>query len=483
MSIKRIGLALGPLIAIGLGLVGPPEGLVLSPDSPDLNYPAWYTFCLLVWMAVWWITEPIPIAATALLPLVIVPLIGAGSPVEAAAGYSSPIIMLLLGGFIIARGVEVWNLHTRIALNIVSRSGSGPATLVGGFMVATAALSIGISNTATTLMMIPIAVSAAAMIGDKTGTFDVAVILGVVYAASIGGVTTPVSTPTNLIAIDWLRQNTGADISFPSWMMFGIPALLLLLPTAWFVVTRNMPKLEHGRAAVSRFRRQLDELGKMSAPETRVALVFGAVALLWILRPFINSIGTANDILPLAALTDMSIAMAGAVFVFLVPAGPGRGRGLLTWKEAEDLPWGVILLFGGGISLGQVIKTTGLSEWIGEQLGVLNTLPPLFFVGAVVLLVIFLTEVTSNVATMTTLAPVLGALSAAVGLPAEALLAPAAVAASCAFMLPVATAPNAIGYATGHVSVEDMVKRGFAINMAGIVIITAIGFWIAPMVL
>lgn len=473
---KRIGLFLGPGAAVLMLLLGAPDGLSAS---------GWATAALMVWMAVWWATEPIPIPVTSLLPLVAIPLIGAGSAAQASAGYSSPIVMLLLGGFIIALGIERWGLHKRIALNIVSRVGSHPNALIFGFMIATALLSMWISNTATTLMMVPIALSAASALKDETGKFVTALLLGVCYAASIGGVATPIGTPTNLIVIQWLEENAGATIGYAQWMSFGVPALLLLVPVAWWVVTRQLPKIADGASALREVQSQRAALGSVTAPEARAAIVFGIVAMLWVSRVPVQSAVEAQDWdLPwLMTASDMGIAAAGAVAMFLVPAGAGENRTLLNWREAVKLPWGVLILFGGGISLGQAVTRTGLSTWIGDQLTALSVLPPIFFIAVVVALVIFLTELTSNVATMTTLAPILGALATGLGAAPASLLAPAAVAASCAFMLPVATAPNAIIYATDRVPIANMIARGLRINLMGVVVITAIGFWLAPLVL
>lgn len=479
-SIKKIGLFAGPLLAALMLAIGAPEGL---------SFAAWGTGALLACMAVWWATEPIPIPATSLLPLVLLPLIGAASAREAAAGYSSPIVLLLLGGFIVALGIERWDLHKRIALNVVARSGDRPKALLAGFMIATALLSMWISNTATTLMMVPIVLSVAASLktdGQKDGDrFTLALLLGVCYAASIGGVATPVGTPTNLIALDALAEANGAEIDFATWIKFGVPAMLLLVPAAWLAVGWNLPKSTQNTAAQAEISRQLSGLGKMTPPEARVALVFGVVAFLWMSRVFVQNAAESAGYAPiwLSNISDMGIAIFGAMLMFLVPAGKAHKRALLNWKEAERLPWGVLILFGGGISLGGAIRSTGLSAWIGGQLEILSVLPPILFVAAVVALVIFLTELTSNVATMTTLAPILGALAVAIGADPASLLAPAAVAASCAFMLPVATAPNAIIYATDKVPVGTMMRAGLRVNLAGIVIITAVGYWIAPRVL
>lgn len=475
---SRIGFVLGPAIALVMLLSGAPEGL---------PFPAWATGALLAWMAVWWATEPIPIPVTSLLPLIILPLFDAGSPKQVGAGYADHIVLLLLGGFIVALSIERWNLHKRIALNVVAAVGASPLSLIAGFMIATALLSMWISNTATTLMMVPIALSAAAALKDESGRFVTALLLGVCYAASIGGVGTPIGTPTNLIAIDWLQNNAGANISFVEWMSFGIPAVLLLIPAAWWSVTRGIGQIANSDAAIQNVRSQKQALGKMTVPEQRVAIVFSVVALLWVSRRWtvqgLDAIGWDTLSQYSGAQVDMMIAMFGAVLVFLVPAGGGQSRSLLSWTEAAKLPWGVLLLFGGGIALGRAVRDTGLSTWIGENLEPLSVLPPILFIAVVVALVIFLTELTSNVATMTTLAPILGALSVAIGAAPASLLAPAAVAASCAFMLPVATAPNAIIYATDEIPIGKMIARGLRVNLIGIVVITGIGVWLAPLVL
>lgn len=482
---KRIGLVLGPVLAACVLLVGPPDTLIKigEGDPQPLSFAAWATGALLVWMAVWWATEPIPIPATSLLPLVVLPLVGAGAPGAIATGYSSTIVLLLLGGFIIAMGIERWDLHKRIALNVVARVGAHPVALIGGFMAATALLSMWISNTATTLMMVPIALSAAGVLGDKSGKFMTALLLGVCYAASIGGVATPIGTPTNLIALEALSKATGETIGFSDWMVFGVPAMLLLVPAAWYFVSRGLPKLTQADDVRLHLRSSLKDLGRMSVPEKRVAAVFACVALLWVTSRPVGNFLVANELLAPKNWSDMGIAMAGAVAMFLVPAGGGEKRALLTWEEAERLPWGVILLFGGGIALGRAVSNTGLSVWIGDQLNVIGMFPSILVIGCVVALVIFLTELTSNVATMTTLAPILASLAIGIGAAPAAFLAPAAVAASCAFMLPVATAPNAIIYATGHVSVGQMMRRGLAVNLAGVVLITAVGYGLAPLVL
>ncbi len=476
---QTIGLILGPVLALLISMMPPPDGLSVE----GLRVGA-----LLVWMAVWWSTEAIPIPATSLLPIIGLPLIGGATPGQAIEAYMTTTVGLLMGGFVVAMGIERWNLHKRIALNIVAASGDRLKLIAAGFMLATALISAWISNTATTIMMVPIALSVAMSTGDKSGHFSKALLLGICYASSIGGVATPIGTPTNLIAIKWLEENTGATIGFPQWMAFGVPAMLVLLPFAWFVVTRSMKapaaSAPGNSSAQETVHRELKAMGGITTQEARVAMIFGLVALLWVSRVEVQKL---LENVPgfgwVQSVTDMGIAIFGAVLTFLVPAGGGEKRSILTWEEAEKLPWGVLLLFGGGISIGRAVSRTGLSEWIGSQLGFLEGAPAILIVLVVVILVVYLTEVTSNVATMTTLAPILGSFALGLGVAPEALLGPAAVAASCAFMLPVATAPNAIVYASGRVTMRDMIMAGFWINVGAVIIITLIGTYLAPLAL
>lgn len=472
---QNVGLVLGPVLAALVFIFSPPEGL-----SPD----AWRVVGMGLLMASWWATEAIPVPATSLIPLVWLPLLGIVPIGEAAPPYASPIIFLLLGGFIIAMAMRRWELHRRIALNILSAFHGGPASLIGGFMVATAALSMWISNTATTLMMIPIALSVAeAVTGNakKNPTFVVALLLGVAYAASIGGFGTLVGTPPNAMAAAFLKQSRDIDISFVQWMGLGVPIVLAVLPLAWLVLTRIAFPLKGLKSAAGRahIERELQALGPITVPERRTAYVFALVAFCWVFRPVLNQLPL------LESLNDTMIAIGGAILMFLVPAGSRKKPHafLLNWTWAEKLPWGVLLLFGGGLSLARAIDVTGLSVWLGEGLSALTIFPLLFLVMAIVALVVFLTELTSNTATTATLLPILGALAlSANGMDPILLEAPAAIAASCAFMLPVATAPNAIVFATGHIHIPQMVKAGFWLNILAILTISTMGYLLVPLV-
>jgi sodium-dependent dicarboxylate transporter 2/3/5 len=485
---RRIGLAVGLALAIGLQLLPRPDGL---------SAEAWMLASLALMMASWWATEAIPIAATALVPLALFPLFGIVSPGAAAAPYASTTVMLLLGGFIVAMAIERWSLHARIALNIVLAFGGKPALMIAGFMAASAALSMWISNTATTLMMIPIALKVADELrreGAASAAFAPALALGVAYAASIGGAGTPVGTPTNLIAIEFMKTELGRDaMSFPEWMTLGVPAVLLLIPAGWFVLTRlafdirthDAQDSTAGHAAV---KDELARLGPVTAPEIRIALLFAGVASLWMFRPFVNqalaSLGERFD-WPLALqVSDMQVAVLGALLTFLVPAGgeAGRGRALMDWETAAKLPWNVVILFGGGISLAAALSATGLAGWLGDQMSFAAVWPTALLVLALVLFVIFLTELTSNVATISAFLPVMAALAVGAGVPAEQLIVPVAIAASCAFMLPVATAPNAIVYASGRVEQAQMIKAGFRLNLLAAILVAGVGALIGPIV-
>ncbi|MEM6649862.1 MAG: DASS family sodium-coupled anion symporter, partial [Pseudomonadota bacterium] len=406
------------MLAIGLQLIGPPFRLVETLGSVTDARGAWIVLSLLLLMATWWVSEAIPIPVTALLPMVILPLSGVQTIKEAAAPYMHPIVVLLMGGFIIAKVLERWNLHARIALNIVVRVGAQPSMLVAGFMGASALLSMWISNTATAIMMMPIALSVATAVMGRAhlnGPFTYALLLAIAYGCSLGGLGTPIGTPTNLIVIGYLNENTALSIGFGQWMMLGIPIMVAILPAAWFVLTKwafPLPKkgaLE-GQAVIQD---HLAALGKMSIPEKRVLLLFAVVVSLWVFRRPLNDIQVSlgegqNLYTPFAGLTDHVIAILGVILCFLIPAGGGgRDRtALLDWKTAESIPWGVVLLFGGGMSLAAAITQTGLSAWLGGELAGLTTLPTLLLIALLTSFVIFATEVTSNVATASALMPV-----------------------------------------------------------------------------
>lgn len=464
--LRVAGLCLGLLTAALMFASPPPEGLTRE---------GWAAAGLAMLMLIWWVTEAIPIPATSLLPMVVLPIAGVMSLKEAAAPFMDPTVVLLMAGFIIAKGIERWNLHARIALSVVAGVGARPAAMIGGFMIATALISMWISNTATALMMTPIALSVARAAGGAGGVnprFVAALLLGVCWAASIGGLATPVGSPTNLIVIGYLNAQ-GGDVTFADWMRLGLPVVLVMTPIAWAVLAlyggRSAPGADpNAQRAV--IRAELDKLGPMTAPEMRVAILFAAVAGAWMFQSFLKQIpGLSN-------LNDQIIAVAGALLFFMLPSGSRAEprTQLLDWRTAEQIPWGVVLLFGGGLSLAAGVTETGVAQWMAEAFRGIFSMPSIVIVLLLTAFVILLTEFTSNVATASAMMPMVGALAVAGGVDPFVLAAPIGLAASCGFMLPMATGPNAVIYATGAVSMRQMISLGFIADLLALVSITLI---------
>ncbi|MEJ2547709.1 MAG: DASS family sodium-coupled anion symporter [Gemmatimonadota bacterium] len=475
MSIRargRVGLFLGAaLFAI----------LLLLPAPDGLSGSAWRTAAVGVLMACWWVTVAIPIPATALLPLALFPVLGIGSIGEAAAPFSNPLIYLFLGGFLVAKSMQGVGLPRRIALETVRLFGTRPGSVIAGIMAASALLSMWVSNTATALMMLPIGLSLIELLpGDHDHPdrrpFGTALMLGIAYACSIGGMGTLIGTPPNAFLAGFMVETYGVEIGFAQWMLLGVPLAVVGLPLAWLILTRfvfPVPFAEiPGGAELLADRREA--LGPMRSPERRVAAVFALTAVAWMTRPLLQ------DWIP--GLSDAGIAIGAALLLFLIPAGePGGGR-LLTWRQAEATPWGVLVLFGGGLSLAAAIGRTGLGDWLGGRMETIAHWPLVLLVAAVVATVILLTELTSNTATAATFLPVLGAVALAVGQDPLVLAVPAALAASGAFMLPVATPPNAIVYGSGAVEMADMVRAGVWINLLFTLLITAAARILVPII-
>lgn len=508
---EKIGLLLGPALVLIILLIGPPAALIESVGDFSGARNAWLVFSLLVLMAVWWVTEAIPIPVTALLPLVFLPLTGVQSMKLTSSEYMHPIIVLLMGGFIIAKAIERWRLHERIALSVISFVGFRPSMLVAGFMLSGAILSMWISNSATCIMLTPIALSvASAVLGtDKIkGPFTYALLLGIAYACSIGGLATPVGTPTNLIIMGYLNDAVGLEISFGQWMSIGLPVVFILVPLAWLILTRLIFKTHtyafdsnDGMKIISG---RLKGLGKITTPEKRTLMVFAVVAFAWAFKDFLKGLSIEDILLlpflrnifasgfgegalllhPLGFLSDTITAIFGVILCFLVPSGSKEEQAsmVLDWKTAESIPWGPLLLFGGGMSLAFAIRTSGLAGWVGFELAGLAALPTLLLVILITAFVIFITEVMSNVATAATLMPILGATALSSGLDVELIALPIAMAASCAFMLPTATGPNAVVFASDQVTLPIMVRAGFIINCAAIPVITFFSIILAPII-
>jgi len=413
---------------------------------------------------VWWVFEPIPIPVTSLLPLAILPLLGVLTPAEVGQAYGSPLILLLLGGFLLSKAMEHSGAHRRIAIGMVNLFGaSSGRRLVMGFMAASAVLSMWISNTATTLMLLPVAL-AVLDATDQKESLAVPLLLGIAYAASVGGIGTPIGTPPNLIFMQIYEETTGSTISFTQWMTWGIPVVVLLVPAMAFMLTRNLG----GALSV-----QLPVIGSWRTQEKRVMIVFGLTALAWITRgePF----GGWKAWLDLPMANDASVALLAVVVIFLTPDGKG-GR-LLDWKTASTIPWGVLLLFSGGICLAKGFVNSGLSDLMGQWLASMTQMHTLALIAVICLVVTFMTETTSNTASTTLLMPVLAAAALASGIAPELMMVPAAMSASCAFMLPVATAPNSVVFGTGMITTSRMAREGVLLNLAGVVVITSVCYF------
>jgi solute carrier family 13 (sodium-dependent dicarboxylate transporter), member 2/3/5 len=463
----RIGLAAGPLMAGGMLLLGPPAGFGVD---------AWIVAALTLLMATWWVSEAVPISVTALLPVAVLPIFDVRPIAEVTAPYAHPLIFLFLGGFLIALAIQRWNLHLRIALRILSIAGQRPDRIVAGFMGGTALLSMWVSNTATAAMMLPIGLSVLIIMeGHRTSEplesqrrFAVALLLGIAFGANIGGLGTLIGTPPNALLAAFMAETYGMAIGFGQWMLIGVPVSVTLLAGAWWILTRLAFPLERtdipGVDALIALKRT--ELGPLSGSERRVLCVFVLTAAGWVLRPWIETL------LPGLHLSDAGIAMLGALALFLLPAAGAPGA-LLDWHMTRDLPWGVLLLVGGGLSLGTAIEQSGLAVLIAGFLSGLGVLPVGLIVAAVALLTMLLSHVTSNTASAATLLPIASSLAVGIGEAPLLLAVPVALAASCAFMLPVATPPNAIVFGSERIAVIDMVRAGSGISALALVVVVA----------
>ncbi|TXS90652.1 SLC13/DASS family transporter [Parahaliea aestuarii] len=414
-----------------------------------------------LWCVIWWVFEPVPIPVTSLLPLAVLPLLGVLTPAEVGQAYGSPMILLLLGGFLLSKAMEHSGAHRRIALGMVRLFGAHSGRrLVLGFMVAAATLSMWISNTATTLMLLPVALAVLEGASQRE-RLAVPLLLGVAYAASVGGLGTPIGTPPNLIFMQVYTEVTGQVVTFSEWMSWGVPVVVVMIPLMALVLTRGM---------TAQLQVELPTVGGWRSEEKRVMLVFGLTALAWMTRaePF----GGWSTWLDLPGANDASVAMLAVVLMFVIP--DGKGGKLLTWERASSIPWGVLLLFSGGICLARGFVVSGLSAEMGQWLAGLTDLSPWLLIALICLLVTFMTEATSNTASTTLLMPVLAAAALAAGIEPMLLMVPAAMSASCAFMLPVATAPNSVVYGSGLISTARMAREGLVLNFLGVAVISTV---------
>ena len=450
------------------------------------------TAALAVWMAVWWMTEAIELYATALLPLVVLPLTDSVPLQAASAPYAHELIFLFLGGFFLALAMERWGLHQRIAIRALMTVRGQPLGIIACCMGVTAFLSMWVSNTATTIMMIPIAVSIIKMVesnktdlnrkelnGKSISNFSVALLLGIAYAASIGGIGTIIGTPPNIFLVSFIKDTYDLEISFVRWMGLGVPLVVIFIPITWFILTKviyPIRNLDIGIGIKSKDS-TFKLIGPISRGEVMTLAVFLLTAGAWITRPILNGIHF-GDIQPFAKLTDSVIAMSAGLMLFILPVELKRRIFVLDWNTAVKTPWGVLLLFGGGLSLANAIRINGVDEFIGNQLSGLGGIPTFCLVVLVIGLVIFLTEMTSNTATTATLIPILAALSTGFNMHPFMLIVPAAMAASCAFMLPVATPPNSIIFGSGYVTIQKMIRAGLFLNFIGMALITLLTYTI-----
>ncbi|MBL4537161.1 MAG: DASS family sodium-coupled anion symporter [Oceanicaulis sp.] len=473
---QRVGLVLGPIAALITALTFSPEGL---PQQATI------VAAIGVLMAIWWATEAIPVAITAFLPLVALPILGVVSTREIAAPYAHPIIYLFFGGFVVALAIERCGLHRRIALGVFAIAGADARALVAGFMGAAAFVSMWISNTSTTLMLLPIAVSVFTVINETMPTlaprqrenFGVSLLLGLAYGATLGGVATLVGTPPNAFMVGFMADNYDVQIDFARWMMVGVPVSLVMLPLAWLVLTRFIYPINFKASdeAVQHIRAMREGLGAMSKAEVRTALLFGFLVFGWLSRSWLSSLPFLGE------LTDTGVAMTAAVAAFLIPSGQ-KGQALMTWDAMSRLPWGVLALFGGGLALATAVTSSGLALWMGQQLVGVGTINAILLVVTATALVIFITELTSNLATTATFLPVIAAIGVETGQDPLIYVIPVTLAASCAFMLPVATPPNAVVFSSGLVAIPAMARVGLVLNIIAVAVLSVVALLLAPVV-
>lgn len=458
-------------LVIGILLLG---ATILLPAPGGMSDASWKAAGLMLLLAAWWSTEAIPIPATSLAPIVLIPMLGLGSVGQATAPYASPTIFLFMGGFVLGLAMQRWNLHKRIALMTLLAVGTKPSHQIGGFMIATAFLSMWVSNTATAIMMLPIGLSVVSMFEQDDPVavrkYATALLLAIAYSASLGGIGTIIGTPPNALLVAYLANTHDIHIGFAQWMLVGVPISALMLLAVWLLLARKDFGLKTENNSRQLLQQQLHELGPLSRGEKLVALIFLLTAAAWILQPVL--------VKWLPWVNDTVIAIASAIVMFMIPVNRKTGENLMDWETASKMPWGVLLLFGGGLSLASTITSSGLAVWIAESMSILDILPTLAIILVITAVIIFLTEITSNTATAAAFLPLMGALAMAQDASPILYAVPAAVAASCAFMMPVATPPNAIVFGTGHMRISDMISAGFKLNLVGIAIVGVVAYYL-----
>ena len=493
---KQIALVAGPLLATLLYFLLPDSYISPAGDPVAFTHAGKACLSVVLWMAVWWFSDTIPIAATAMLPLVLFPILGVATVAQTTTPYASDTIFLFLGGFLLAAGIQRWHLDRRIALVTISIVGTKPAQISAGVMIATAFLSMWVSNTATAAMMVPIVLAVLNVVKasiteqtretrQKEHNFAVALLLGMAYAASIGGMATVIGSPPNGIFVRFVGQTYGQTVSVLDWMLIGVPVMLILLPLTWFLLNSVLFRNQIGDIPGGKewVRKEMKKLGAMTRGEKVVLAVFALAVLLWIFSPQIRSFTLADGTRPLKNLTDAGIAMGCGLALFALPIDFRRGVHALSWDDCKDIPWDVLLLFGGGLSMAAAIQSTGGSGLIGAQAVALASLPEYVMIIGVAAMVIFATEVTSNTALTAAMLPILAAAAPAMGMRPEVLLLTTAIGASAAFMMPVATPPNAIIFGTGRLKIAEMIRAGFWLNVTSVFVIGSLCYFLSDLVL
>ncbi len=488
---QLIGIIAGLVLAGIVWLAFPADGVETVLGSSGAKEGVEYSLgslrtvaAITILMGVWWMTEAIPLAATALIPLVIFPLAGVATMKEVGAPYASSTIFLFMGGFLIALALQRWNLHRRMALTVVKIVGTSPKRIILGFMLATGFLSMWVSNTATAVVMLPIGTSVLALTAETVGgmknqkKFATALMLGIAYSASIGSLGTLIGTPPNALLKGYMEETWDMTLAFGTWMLVGMPLAVIFLLIAWVLLisifSPEMSEIPGGRDLINR---EIAAMGPWTGPQIMTGIIFVGAAVTWVIVPLALPDVKGYD--------DAIVGIAAGLLLFTIPADAKTGTRLLDWKTAADMPWDVLLLFGGGLSLSAMFNASGLSLWIGEKAKGLGSLPMIVLIAAVALLILFLTEITSNTATAATFLPIMGGVAVGIGLTeagdANVLLLtiPVALAATCAFMLPVATPPNAIAYGSGYVAIGEMIKGGIWLNLIGTILITLTVYFLA----
>lgn len=484
--VKRCVLVGAPLLAILVYFLLPSSYIDPAGNIQAFSHAGRACISVVLLMALWWFTEAVPIAVTALLPIVLFPMLGIANPSETMAPYASSTIFLFLGGFILAAGVHRWGLDRRIALTTLRVFGTKANSIVAGLMVATAFISMWVSNTATAAMMLPIAMAVLQLVRDTNGgevstaerNFGICILLAIAYGASIGGMGTIIGSPPNGIYVRFVEQTYGEQVSLLQWMKVGVPVVVLLLPACWFILTKILFRKTIGevKGGAEWVKKELKEMGPLNNGEKAVGLVFLLAVVLWSFGSVIRDI-TIMGGQPFKPMSDAVVAMFCGILLFCIPVDPKHGVRALSWDDCDSISWDVLLLFGGGLSMAAALQSTGSGGLIGAQAAYFAGAPQLLVVFGICTLVTFVTNFTSNTALAATMMPLLASVAPVLGVPSETLLLTTALAASAAFMMPVGTPPNAIVFGTGRLTIMDMVKAGLVLNVAAIAIITLVTFF------